>query len=194
MSYPTTLDDLHAYAPVETEDVRTADFTSLQYELSVVEAVIGRKIAGTALSLKHRLNVAMNGDGTWKKEASCEDGPNGAGSRRYLSLIGKLLGTTPDARVSQALSAVLFSEAPVCITSGDNDATASGSYSARGVFVVTDITPAGVEFLFQTQALGGGSNLRMRAFLLSTLQTYPADVPFGAPPWRGGGILNVGLS
>jgi hypothetical protein len=193
VSYPTTLDDLHAYAPQEGEDVRTADFTSLQYELSVVEAVIGRRIAGTALSLKDRLATTMNGDGTWKQEASCEDGPGGAGSRRYLSAVGKAVGTVPDTRVSQALSAVLFSDAPICISSGDNDATASSGYSARGVFVITEITPAGVEFLFQTQALGSGTNLRMRALLLSTLQTYPADVPFGAPPWRGGGILNASI-
>lgn len=191
MSYPSSLEDLHRYAPVEGEDVRVADFTSLQYELTVVEAVIGQKIAGAAASLKARLAQHMNDNGTWKKEAPCEDGPDGIGSRRYLSAIGKFNGTVLDAKGTNQLPASLFSESPVVVLASFNDATSSAFYSARGVFIVTDLTPAGIEFQLMNEGMGGGSSLAMRALTVSALETIRDDLPLGAPPWRAGGVIKV---
>lgn len=188
-AYPHTLGDLHQYLPQDGDEISADAFNALHVEVMTIEAVLGLDVGGAAASLEARLAVAMNGDGSWKAELSCEDGTEGVGSRRYWSTTALTDNVNTLTYSYSNLPAALFDEDPIFIAGSWSDRSSAPQHSAQGVFVVESISPSGVRCFRNRQLIGNSGSYYMTGIAISQLQTFQDDTPYAAPPWRSGAVV-----
>lgn len=198
IGYPTTLVDLHLFAPADGDAVRSDHFNALTQEIMIVEGVIGVAVSGSAADLTARLAVSMNPSGTWKKELCCEDGgfnsltytTRGTGSRRYIMSTEDPVSSRPNEYSVAGFGNGLFQAQPVVLLSQWDDAISSANFTANTTLVVSQISPVGVLAFRTVQSSGLSFSTRMAVLAISQLEEYADDALFAAPPWRDGAFID----
>jgi len=183
-----------AGVPANGTPIHARDFNRLFSEVAALESAIGPNPQGNKTDFKTRLAVALNDDGTYKKELICEDDPSGnsRGTTRYL--YANLQSTTFEV---DALSSVAgegffklpytpFSDPPIFIF------CISGAGARIDVerMQIKSISEIGV--VIDARKHGGSGNVApftddMHGFAISNeLNVWEDDVAWGLPPVRTG--------
>jgi hypothetical protein len=188
--YPHAVDPIQPFTATDGDQIKSDPFNLLHQEVTVLQGVLGRRIAAEAASLADRLDVSMNPDGTFKKELLLDDVGGGAGSRRYFCCVHSDSITYGNSGTAN-LPATLFPEDPLVITGEWNDRTSAAVYDARGFFLLTDLAPTGVRALLFNDGGTANGGYYMTALVFSEPEIFDSQARFVAPPWRSGAVLNA---
>lgn len=178
--------------PINGRPVHAVHFNRMFQEVTALEGAIGPNPHGTQASLKARLAVAMNDDGTYKKELVCEDDPSGnqRGTCRYLysteydvEFIGG--GGLVTAEGIIPLHYTAFDEPPVVIVCAME--TAFSDTMARMQLKAVSEVGATIDCrTFNNSSGAGGSNPVIAVAISTQLKVFEEDVAWFLPPARTG--------
>ena len=175
-----------AGVPANGTPIHARDFNRLFSEVTALESAIGPNPQGNKTDLKTRLAVALNDDGTYKKELICEDDPSGnkRGTTRYMYPIGQTI-EIKTGRSFVKLPFTTFANPPVFIFCYELTAF---KFDADRIQIY-DISEIGA--VLDNRSIGGGTasthSEDLYAFAISNeLNVWEDDVAWGLPPVRTG--------